>query len=818
MAILNSTFLSYINTLMQKSLISETIPLYHDPLLMLAEYCLDIDKVQHLDFLTQWSFSSDQIGKAKGEYKDRGIIGMSASYFKNSILNQFVNHEIERKVIALKSGLPKLPATKASTILKGFGFELTVSEVLNIYASHGLTQGARKMGKHFDFKDINRRAARLDWLMDQPPNSDEIQNVQNRYLAVRAYLTAPNRQGQKAIANSKLNRGQFFHYWRSFKIYGFLGLIDKGKEVFRSSKTGLENEAKIVIDKLQYPSRPESFYVSRLKTRGIEIDRSTVAKILAKWKVAEYKSAFVSNLERLEKSTRFAEEELEMEEASEVSRYVDRNFLILLKKMSKTGVYVDAPGILVLWAYLEELGIYQKVKNMGLTYTEDGKGYDWFDHFLINIARIFYGISTYSPTCDHQEPTLSLFSHLVALPCNGSFLNGLSSISEEHVFELQGWLIKRSKTMGFVKGERLAFDFNQIDLDVELPRLRGFGKGPSPKKKICYDGFRPHIAWDVDTGNVVIVEFRKGSARGTTTVKRFVRDFILTPFKGLFNKVYVDSEYTGKDVWNFVLDSDTGMGAEITACIKQNPFVKKKRDEFLLENGDEDDFWVYYDDDHVYSSKTFTLSWDFKGGKNNKQKKYSLNCVVKKNIKNGKLRCFGTSEKGRTSRQILKDYSNRWTIEIGIKDLIHSYYLSNCPGKIPHSVNVHFFMVTVCRQLYQIIQRDLGDDIKNKDQTVKTLKTMRETLFRQGSAKVLFRKNAFVINHLNSYSPKRTSQLNKFYNIIHERTSNGLEILGGARIKFELKPPKGPEHRNSMKKVPLIVGKKTGHPKNKVSF
>ncbi len=810
MAILNSSFLFYINTVLKKSLSSETIPFFHDPILMLAENFIDIEK-QELEFLTQPLFSGDQMLRAKNGYESYGIIGLSASYFNNGILNQFVNHEVERKVIALKNGFPKLPATKTSTILKGFGFELSSDDVLNIYASHGFTQGTKKVANHFDFKDINRRVARLAMLIEKSTNSDEIRNVQNRYLAVRSYLTAPKRQGNKTIANCELNRGQFYYYWRSFNKYGFLGLIDKGKEVFRASKIGLKNEAKIVIDKLQNPRRLESFYVSQLKTKGIGIDRSSVAKILSKWEVAKYKTAFVSNLERLDNSTKFVEEESEIEEkAVGIPRYVDYNFLTLLKGMKKKGIYVDAPGIVVLWAYLEELGIYEVLKNMGLTHSETGKGYNWLDHFLLNIGRIFYGISTYSPTCDHQEPTLSLFSHLAALPCNDSFLNGMSSISEDQVFELQRWLIRRSKEMGMVKGERIAFDFNQIDLDMELPRLRGIGRGPSSKKKICYDGFRPHIAWDVDTGNVLVVEFRKGSARGTTTVKRFVKDFILTPFKGLFNKVYVDSEYTGKDVWNFVLDSKAGMGAEITACIKQNPFVKKQRDKFLLENSNDEDFWIFYDDDHVYSSKTFTLSWDFKRGKNDEQKRYSLYCVVKKNIKNGRLRCFGTSEKDQKSHQILKDYSNRWTIEIGIKDLIYGYYLSNCPGKRPHSVNVHFFIVTVCRHLYQMIKRDLGDYIKNKDQTVKTLKTMRETLFRQGSAKVLFKQNTFVINFLNSYSPKQTGQLNEFYDKIHKRTSEGLGILGGAKLKFVLKSPKGKEHQNIMKKVPLIVGKKFG--------
>ena len=306
------------------------------------------------------------------------------------------------------------------------------------------------------------------------------------------------------------------------------------------------------------------------------------------------------------------------------------------------------------------------------------------------------------------------------------------------------------------------------------------------------------------------MEFRKGSARDTATVKRFTRDFILKPFKGIFNEVYIDSEYTGKDVLNFILDSQEGMGANITACLKQNPFVRKERDRFLFHHNNDKDFWVYYDEKHVHSKNTFLLSWKYsiKSNEVNKEQKLELNCVVKKNIKNGSLRCFASSKKNISSKQILEDYSYRWIIEIGIKDLNQNYYLANCPGKNPHHVNVHFFIVSVCRHLYRMIQRDLGDLIKREDGSIKTLQTMREILFRQGSSKINLKDNTFEVNFLNSYSSQLTDQLKRFYDTINERHLNGMEIIGGMKVKFNLKPPLGKEHKNSMNKVRLISGKK----------
>jgi hypothetical protein len=84
---------------------------------------------------------------------------------------------------------------------------------------------------------------------------------------------------------------------------------------------------------------------------------------------------------------------------------------------------------------------------------------------------------------------------------------------------------------------------------------------------------------------------------------------------------------------------------------------------------------------------------------------------------------------------------------------------------------------------------------------------MRDILFRQGSARVTLRKDTIEIQFLNSYSPKLTEQLSDFYHKIYERTSDGLALLDGLKLKFVLNPAVSEEHRNAMKKVPLSTVK-----------
>jgi hypothetical protein len=807
MAVIHPEFLNYVISVIRLSITSEELPFHYDPLLKLATHYMSYaDSSPSEPF---GDLNETLVIQANENMKRMGVLGTVPAYFKKPIIMDGFSPEIERKIVALKRGYPTLPSTKMSIIIEGFGHKLDSSAILSIYASYGLVKKMKDLIELIDFVEMNRRIEKLSSLLSDQSSVDA-RKVHRRYLAIYSYALSPQEKKEIAIRESGLKRSLFFYFWKSFKQYGLLGLVDRGKEVFRESKVGLANEAQMVIDKLQNPNRNESFYVTRMKYKGVDIDRSTVARIFSRWRIKQYKTAFVSNLERLDREPDPEDSSIHIETTKimKAKRLVDANMIDVLSGMSKYGMYVSAPGLFTIWAYLEELAIFPILESMGLTGSE--RGYDWLEHLLLNIGRIFYGIPSYSRACESEEYTLPLFCSLVTLPCNDTFLNGLASITSQQVFELQKWLVKRVQELGLITGKRLLFDFHHIDRDVDMDRLRDFGKGPSPKKKVCYNGFRPHIAWDLDTGDLVVAEFRKASARGTTTMKRFVKDFLFKPFKGVFHEVYLDSEYTGKDVWNFILDKEIGMGASLTACIKQNPMVRKARDAFLLNNKSNGDFWIYYDDEHVYSDSTFTLNWEYKYPKTGEKKALSLDCVVKKNVRSGKLRCFGTSKIGSSPEEILAEYSHRWVIENGIKDLIYSYFMDKCPGTTPHLVNVHFLSVTICRQIYHMIQRDLGSFIKNADDSVKSLGTMREVLFRQGNARVMFSENTYEIRFLNSFSADLTQELARWFRILENRWNSGLNIIGDSKFKFILQPPHGEEHRNRLQKVPLEIEKISG--------
>ena len=810
MPVLNPEFRQFIIRILQSAQRTQTDGYLYDPLLAVLEATGDPRPSSGtIPFVGSIPWEKEKVNQIQWKYLQVNIIEAFNVAFENGILEKGISVDGERKTVILKNGFPTLPATTCSTILKGLRQQINTDQALAIYASYGMSRNTKSLAKSVNFTDINRRANHLQQLLDNDLSKDN-QTIHQRYMAIHAYLAASPRHKEHAIVDSGIPRSQFFFYLRSFKQYGTLGLIDKAREPFRCSKIGFVHEAQLVIDKLRHPERSDADYVDRFKSKGIHMDRSTVAKIFARWNVKVYRCEFAHNLERLDAPEPDVET-TDLHPDPHPSRLVDQNFLIKLSGLKTWGLPVDAPGLFALWYYLEELQIVPILQTMGLTGDDERRGYAWIDHLLLDVGRTFYGISSYSRTCKHEELSLAFFAHLLTAPCNDTFLDGIASTTEAQLFALRRWLIKRGRELGLFAGKRIGFDFHQIDMDVWLSELREFGKGPSPKKKICWEGFRPHIAWDLDTGCLIVAEFRKSSARGTSTIKRFVTDHLLDQFGDLFESVYIDSEYTGKDVWQFILDAN-GMDAHLTACLKQNAFVKRVRDDFLNTHAQRQDFWKSYDDDHVYADEMFSLTWSAKpknkGAGTPSSKSWSLTCVVKKHLKTGKYRCFGTSKPVSDPPEVLNDYSHRWSVENGIKDLVHSYFLDFCPGANPHQVDSHFWVVSLCRLLYRMIERDLSDAIKNADGSTRTLRTMREILFRQGPAHIHFDGSTIRIKFLDSFSVTTTRWLRGWFDLLNAKFPNGLDLLGGLRLSFELRPPRGKEHRNTLKKVPLSTAKR----------
>jgi len=78
---------------------------------------------------------------------------------------------------------------------------------------------------------------------------------------------------------------------------------------------------------------------------------------------------------------------------------------------------------------------------------------------------------------------------------------------------------------------------------------------------------------------------------------------------------------------------------------------------------------------------------------------------------------------------------------------------------------------------------------------------MRDMLFRNGTAKLRKEGNQLIVSFLSSYRVKQTNVLKQWTSKVKQRHKDGLKIIGGLFLEYELNPPRGGEYKNSGAKI-----------------
>lgn len=713
------------------------------------------------------------------QYGAAGLIGLDSQQ-----LTEDLPLEVERMVLVLKKARPWIPATKMVLIIKGFNYDVCLSLMRHLYASYGWALGTKPY-KHVDFWSLNLKVIHLRQLQLQSLVRKAFFHKDDRLqILVEIFRTMGARGITKRYPGSRVS---FEQHKRSFLALGLLGLVDRARPPFRNSKLGFAEEGRIVLSKIQKPKKNEAHYLKILESKKIHVNATCLTNIFTRWNVDKFRSRFKGDLERLLKPENDDTYELSTKELPAArSIRLDLGFISFVNDLAQQPVPIANPGIFLFLPYLNRLKIFEKASS--LMDLDPDRGYSWFSLLLLTLARIFGGISSVSKACRTHELSIPLMAGLVAMPSKDSFLNKLAIIDDSQLLQLRQYLTQVSRQHRLIEGKRIALDFKMTEFTGDDVELKNIGKGPSPKRKICFPGFRPHLAWDVATGAPISLEFRNGKARASTTIKRFVRELAQQSLGNHgVEHVYLDSEYTAEHVWKFIVDPQQGLGADLTMCIKKNKRVKKFIDSFLKTNPD----WLYYDEDHTYSEQTFQIPIQ--------QTNQILQCVLKRKESTGQLRCFGSTMKGLDSMEILKEYRARWMIENGIKDLIENYYLDNIPGIDPHRINIHYFIVTLARILFEMLCQDY-EDAHNPDITKKSIETLRPEFITASNATLCRQGDKLVLLWKDHYPKKQHQPLKALFDKLNQEAPQALPFLGGLKLEFAIALPRPEVLRNHLKR------------------
>ncbi|KPA13076.1 transposase, IS4 family, partial [Candidatus Magnetomorum sp. HK-1] len=239
----------------------------------------------------------------------------------------------------------------------------------------------------------------------------------------------------------------------------------------------------------------------------------------------------------------------------------------------------------------------------------------------------------------------------------------------------------------------------------------------------------------------------------------------------VIKEIYADSEYTGEKQFVYL---SVRSSTDITMCLKQNPKIKKWREEVIKKNK-----WEDYGKDYRISSCDFKLA---ETGK-------LIRFIVKQNIETEVIRCFGSTHIDYSPKKILDSYHIRWPVETGIKDLIENYFLNKPPGTSPEKVETHYYCVMLARLAIDYFRSVLNcPSWKTPEGWECVLSTMRNTLFSNQNCELSVNDEGdFLLTYLDGDAQNIKNQVAKMLKKWKEIGLNKVSWWGNRGVLVKIK-------------------------------
>ena len=131
-----------------------------------------------------------------------------------------------------------------------------------------------------------------------------------------------------------------------------------------------------------------------------------------------------------------------------------------------------------------------------------------------------------------------------------------------------------------------------------------------------------------------------------------------------------------------------------------------------------------------------------------------------------------------------------------------SYFFDNIPGIDPHRINIHYFVVTLARLVYQMFC-NLYPASKNQDQSQKGIGTIRPEFLVGTNARIARNHDQLIITWQDFYSKKNHQYLTVLLDALNETMAEPISFLGGLKLQFKLVPPRSKNFCNQLQREKL---------------
>ena len=509
-------------------------------------------------------------------------------------------------------------------------------------------------------------------------------HLQQRVELMKILFQCPKKRQIRPVLNAfGISPNRFYVLKNRYMVYGVWGLVDLVQQGRAGEKISSELELQIIEQRLMYPSLSTTKMIKKL---DLKCSKANVQKVYKRWGLARFKKPVLIRgvlSSPVPSKVRHKESDAKQSIKSRIPDLIQKarlkvnlSFSRFIKTLSHRKVAISNPGAIIAAPFLDQLGVVEALHTYAPVSFRPA---DITNNIIVNVLRIIAGFPTIHDYTMNSDRSVAIAAGLSLNPTKSRFYDSFDKLRFEHLQALRNDASCRARDLNIIEGKHVAVDYHCDPCDSRYPEDKMLSKSPDKNGDLVY-AHRPQIIWDSMTNTIINIAYCEGRSRATSALYKFCEDNLFKIIDmDVLEEIYADSEYTGeKQLIYLMVRSES----DVTMCLKQNPKIKKWKEETIKQ-----EMWQDYEKNYRIASRDFILPETNKG----------FRFIVKQNKETMETRCFGSTHIDYSPVKILNSYHIRWPVESGIKDLMENYFLNKPTGTSPEKVEAHYYCVMLAR-------------------------------------------------------------------------------------------------------------------------
>ncbi len=637
------------------------------------------------------SISRQTLKKWETSFADYGAVGLLPELSFADI-----DPRLEKLIVLIKLSRPHERASYALRLADALqipGADLDLIRLVQRCYGYGQRMDQKDIeyfkGLQHILNSIAKQKTRKTNMHDPKQRAKTFFNFNRDHLQQRAELMKTlfqcrkKRQIRPVLTSFGISPNRFYVLKNRYMVYGIWGLANLVQQGRTGEKISSELELHIIEQRLMDPSLSTTKMIKKL---NLKCSKANVQKVYKRWGLSKFKApvsirgvlpgSVPANVRHREPDIKQSVKSRMPDLIAKARLKVNLSFSRFIKTLYHRKVMISNPGAIIAASFLDQLGVVEALHTYG---PESCQPADITNNIIVNVLRIIAGFPTIHDYSMNSDRSVAIAAGLSLNPAKSRFYDSFDNLRFVHLQALRNDASCRARELNIIEGRHIAIDYHCDPCDSRFPGDKSLSKSPDKKGDMVY-AHRPQIIWDSMTNTIINIAYCEGRSRAPSALYKFCEENLFKIIDtDVLEEIYADSEYTGeKQLIYLMIRSES----DITMCLKQNPKIKKWKEETIKQQ-----VWQDYEKDYRIASLDFILPETGKG----------FRFIVKQNKETMETRCFGSTHTDYSPAKILNSYHIRWPIETGIKDLIENYFLNKPVGTSPEKVETHYYCIMLAR-------------------------------------------------------------------------------------------------------------------------